>query len=87
MNAHAKINFDRDYWVVFTPSNPHDAAVYMTEDEARETIRDYPEYTCVKFNPVEGWSLPMNDEFEEMAASDAGLARSLARHERSFGRP
>lgn len=76
---------DKTIWFARDPENEIDARWFTTEAEAYQHFCDFGDcclYTAM--NEVEGWSIPLNDEFAERQATDAGLARSLARHERSY---
>lgn len=79
---------DKTIWFARNPENTLDATWFATEDEAYDHFKDWgDDYLYTAMNDVEGWSRPMNDEFSDMKVRDGRLARSLARHERSYARP
>lgn len=79
---------DINRWIAINPESLADCCAFEDEEEAFEHWCDFGDaYRYSFFNDFEDHAYPLNDDFEERAASDAISAAQMRAHERSYRRP
>jgi hypothetical protein len=62
---------DADQWLVFDPASwDRSGAVYVSENEAYDFWAENQDQEVVQFNPVEGYSRSVTDDFGERYAAE-----------------